>query len=767
MEKLKEKLITANIFNTELMKSFALQALSLFGGFIFGGISFAGGLSPFGTGFIAGVPFTYLISASVGAAGGYALFFGLLDSLRFIAAVFVICLLRLGLEQKAEGKTLLSAGLSALIISFVSSLGVSLALGESAIFIIMCLSESLISCAFACFTVRAVTVPEKLRTGLHINTADTLAAVFFAAAVLLGGDRFGIFGFSLSRITAFFAIMLFAVMKKGTASALAGICCALALGFNEDRPEAMTAYLISGLSSGLLSLHGKIPVAASIVLSSLLAVILRGQADTAMISISEAVISALLFAAVPKKTLMSLIKTVTPENSTAENNAAVFALKRSAKAVRDIASSVEAVTAFLGKSTDKTKEKLSLTVKEELCSTCPKYEFCWINNEALTKKAFAEAENKVRENERLLYDDIPERITLLCKSPARLGEAFSRAYSMHIAELLALNEINDAKKTAAKSFLCAGDLIEDAVKTLDSPDKRDTETEELLSPFFEKKGFSLHGLHAAVNSCGKKAFQLYAGNVPLISDMNTLLEEIYELTGTLYLPPVVDEYSKEGTVLSFTEEGEYSVEYHTASHTGAGEKYSGDTAKCFYDGTGYFYAVLSDGMGSGGRAAVDSVMTCILLSRLMRAGFSPEAALGTVNCALLLKSGEETLSTLDIMRFDINSGKAEFFKAGAAFSVIKKRDKTLIVEKSSMPLGILTDTLFEKSEIELSAGDTIMIISDGAAVIPPTMYKEILTVNKTAEPKRLAEAAVEKALALSPIGKHDDITVTCIRIRKS
>lgn len=767
MEKLKEKLFSASIFNGEIIKNIVLQALSLFAGFIFGGISFAGGLSPFGTGFIAGIPFTYLISASVGAAGGYALFFGLLDSLRFIAAVFVICLLRLGLEQRSEGKTLLSAGLSALIVSFVSSLGVSLALGESGIFIIMCLSESLISCAFACFTVRAVTVPAKLKKGLHINTADTLAAVFFAAAVLLSGDRFQIFGFSLSRIAAFFIIMLSAVSKKGTASAIAGICCALALGFNEDRPEAMTAYLISGLSSGLVSLHGKIPVAMSIVLSSLLSVILKGQADTAVISVSEAVISALLFTAVPKKHIISLIKTVKPVHPAVKNDSTVFALKRSAKAVRDIASSVEAVTAFLGKNAKTDKGDLSLTVKEELCSDCPKYEFCWTDYKELTKKAFSEAENKVRENERLLFDDLPERITLLCKSPARLGEAFSRAYSMHIADILALNEINDAKKTAAKSFFCAGDLIEDAIKTLDSPDEKDADTEALLTPFFTSKGFSLLGISSSVRVTGKRTLQVYSSHVPLISDMNALLEEMYELTGTLYLPPVVDEYSKEGTVLSFTEEGEYSVEYHTASHTGAGEKYSGDTVKCFYDGTGYFYTVLSDGMGSGARAAVDSVMTCILLSRLMRAGFSPETALNTVNCALLIKSAEETLSTLDIMRFDINTGKAEFFKAGAAFSVIKKGDKTLIVEKSSMPLGILTETAFEKSEIELSQGDTVLILSDGAAVIPPTMYKEILTVNKTADPKRLAETAVEKALALSPIGKHDDITVTCIKIRKS
>ncbi len=768
MEKLKDRIKILQI-RSGIIKTVLLQTVFALTGFLFGGISFAGGISPFATGFTAGVPYTYLLASAIGSAAGYAVFFGLIDCLRFVTAIFIICLLRLSIDTKLEkNKVLLSSALMSLLITFAASLCVFLAVGESGTFIIMCLCESLISCAFACFTVRASSVPEKVKNKAVINSADTAAAVFFLCVLLLSLDRFTVAGFSAARMTGYFAVMLFAFSKKEAASAVAGICCALALGFNEEHPELMCAYILSGIATGTVSAHGKLPVASSLVLSSLLAVILRGTAETAVISVTEAVIPAVIFACIPKKHITAFPEILMPLNreiNISEKEDSAFILKRSAKAVKDIARSVEAVTEFLGKSAKNSPNNLSLAVKEDICKECTKYSFCWNNCEDITKKAFTDAERSVMKNERLLYDELPERISLICRMPEKLADSFNRAYCMHLSRLVAQSEIADIKKAAALSFFCAGELLEDAAENISSPLRRDSGTEAALFPFFTSKEFEVNGINALISPEGKRTVQVYCRRVPLISDMPSLLEEMYELTGTVYLPPVADEYSKEGTVLSFCEEGKLRIDYHTAAHTGANEKYSGDTVKCFYDGTGYFYTVLSDGMGSGARAAVDSVMTCILLSRLMRAGFSPENALSAVNCALLVKAEEETLSTLDILRLNLNTGKAEFFKAGAAFSVIKKAEKTLVVEKSSMPLGILSDTAFQKSEIMLGNNDTVFIISDGAAVITPTGFKELINSNKTADAKKLAELAKEKALTLSPAGKHDDITVTCIKIK--
>lgn len=93
-----------------------------------------------------------------------------------------------------------------------------------------------------------------------------------------------------------------------------------------------------------------------------------------------------------------------------------------------------------------------------------------------------------------------------------------------------------------------------------------------------------------------------------------------------------------------------------------GEKLCGDAFESFQDSSGRLVAVLSDGMGSGGRAAVDGAMAAGLTSHLMQAGFGPDSVLRMVNAALMVKSGDESLATLDIASINLFTGRLESLK---------------------------------------------------------------------------------------------------------
>ena len=101
---------------------------------------------------------------------------------------------------------------------------------------------------------------------------------------------------------------------------------------------------------------------------------------------------------------------------------------------------------------------------------------------------------------------------------------------------------------------------------------------------------------------------------------------------------------------------------------------SGDCYEYFADPRGFAHIILSDGMGSGGRAAVDSIMTCNFVLKLIKAGFGFDAALKFINSALLVKAGDESLATLDIGCIDLYTGTAEFLKAGGAASFLCRAD---------------------------------------------------------------------------------------------
>ncbi|MBQ9945513.1 MAG: SpoIIE family protein phosphatase [Clostridia bacterium] len=772
MEKLKNRLVVIGLNkNMPMIKNILCHCAFFIMNILFGGISFAGGISPFATGFTAGAISRYMISSAAGAAVGYAFFFGLFDSLRFIAAITLIALVRLTIEERIKTSSLLFPVLLSASASFISSLAVFFAVGGDSTFIILCLSEALISGAFACFSRRVFAINALRKKGAYFAPTDTIATVFFGSILLLSVERFQIAGFSPARIAAYFIIMLFALCGREAASSIAGICSAVALGFDSSHPQLMLTYILTGLVSGLTGIYGKIPVALSLVATGTIALILKGDSATALTAITEIILSGFAFVFIPEKLLIKITEPLLPLSKDSFNEekgrTLHFILKRSAKAVKDISASVSAVSELLQKTDKPSKDSVTEYVKEDICKGCAKYEFCWTKCRELTQKSFNRANDHLFTNERLISEELPERFAVICRMPDKITESFNRAYFEYLARLVTRQEVFDAKKAAARQFYSLGKILDDAAENLSRLPDSDPSAAMSLMPVFKDMGFQVAGISSYTESNGKSLLQVYCTHIPPMPDQDELLENIFEATGKLYLRPVADEYSKEGTVLSFCEEGRFSVEYNSFSHTGAGEAFCGDTCQCFFDGTGSFYAVLSDGMGSGSRAAVDSVMTCSLMSRLMRAGFSPESALDAVNCALLVKSGDETLSTLDILRIDLNTGEAVFYKAGASFSVIKKGEKTLIAEKSSMPLGILGDTAFETSRLSLSDGDIIFILSDGAAVIPHITFKELLNESKGCGTKKLAQEVVSKALGMSPSGKHDDITVICIRLTEN
>lgn len=773
MEKLSNILTYGkNLKAVPFIKTAVTQCIFFAISFLMSAISFAGGLSPFAAAFTSGITTSYFMACALGSAAGYAVFFGLFDSLRFVAAICFLALIRLSIYDKIiKKRRIFFVPLFTFGTMFLSAAAVAAAIGGETSYIILCFCEALISAAFSAFTLKLCDIAALNKKGAFFAPTDTVSVIFFGCVMLLALDRFSILGFSPARCIGYFAVMLFALCGKEAASSIAGISCALTLGFNEEFPHLMAGYILTGLFTGLTGVYGKIPVALSLIISSSLALILKGNSETAIIAVAEAAFSGIVFVFIPEDHLYSLAKKVIPLSRDAyseeKGRTLRFTLKRSAKAVKDISSSVSAVSELLQKTDKPSTNNFSDLVKEDVCKSCIKYDFCWTKCAELSKDAFEKARKTLIHDGRLISERLPDRLSIVCRLPDRITDSFNAAYYEYNASLVARKDIFDAKKAAAKQFYFLGSILDDAAENLCNVPKTDPVLATALMPVFTELGFSVLGISASSSLSGKSRVQVYCSHVPVIRDISLLQEKLFEATGISYMPPVADEYTENGTVLSFSEESRYTAEYHTCSHTGAGEEFCGDTCECFFDGNGNFYAVLSDGMGSGTRAALDSVMTCSLISRLMRAGFSPECAIETVNCALMIKSVDETLSTLDILKIDLESGLCRFYKAGAAASIIKKADKTLAVEKSSLPLGILRETEFEKSEITLTSGDYIFIMSDGASVIPHVCFKDIIRDNHRAGVARLADTVVNTALELSPSGKHDDITVTCIKIIES
>ena len=171
-------------------------------------------------------------------------------------------------------------------------------------------------------------------------------------------------------------------------------------------------------------------------------------------------------------------------------------------------------------------------------------------------------------------------------------------------------------------------------------------------------------------------------------------------------------------------------------------------------------------MGTGGRAAVDSIMTVSFILRLIKAGFGFDAALKLINSALLVRTGDESLATIDIGCIDLYTGKTEFLKAGAAPSFVCRDGKVSEISGSSLPAGIIQGIRYERRTLRLREGDVIVMMSDGALSIAGDWIREELALAADQPAQKIADRLAN--LALRGTHSHpDDITVMAAKIMRA
>jgi len=185
---------------------------------------------------------------------------------------------------------------------------------------------------------------------------------------------------------------------------------------------------------------------------------------------------------------------------------------------------------------------------------------------------------------------------------------------------------------------------------------------------------------------------------------------------------------------------------------------------CFVNLSGGKYAViLSDGMGHGNRAALESSMIVEILRNVLENGFDKTIAVKMINSIMGLKP-KDSYSTVDICILDAVAGNAEFIKLGAAPAYVKRKNKVETVRAGTLPVGVLSTLDFEVETLgkTLNSGDYIVMISDGTESGANSWVKNfLLESNPQTPPDELADMLLANACENN---KHSDDMI-CVAIR--
>ena len=224
------------------------------------------------------------------------------------------------------------------------------------------------------------------------------------------------------------------------------------------------------------------------------------------------------------------------------------------------------------------------------------------------------------------------------------------------------------------------------------------------------------------------------------------------------------EYYRRGEMALFTASAapSYTVDYATASASADGREPSGDSA-AFFEGGTHFYAVISDGMGTGREARLSSDFVCAYLSDMLSAEVSVESTVASLG-HLLRERETESSATMDLFSLCPLSGEAIFTKCGAAPSYVKRGKSIFRVRSESAPIGLMPTLDAERIRVEIKPGDTVIMVSDGVSA-SSSDAAWLLSFLAKADGLSAEECAV-KILALAEKNSHsrDDMTVSVINV---
>ncbi len=185
------------------------------------------------------------------------------------------------------------------------------------------------------------------------------------------------------------------------------------------------------------------------------------------------------------------------------------------------------------------------------------------------------------------------------------------------------------------------------------------------------------------------------------------------------------------------------------------------------DEDGRAAAFICDGMGSGREAAEVSGMCALFLQKLLSLNMSHESVRAAVDMtAAFLHRRNDTLhsecsSTVDICTLDLRSARARFYKCGAAQTYIFRDGSPSKLRSCTLPIGIMDKADIGYIEMELVAGDTVIMVSDGVGEGNTQFFDFVRDRLALFGAKQLAESIIEYA---NSQGVEDDASVVVIKI---
>lgn len=312
---------------------------------------------------------------------------------------------------------------------------------------------------------------------------------------------------------------------------------------------------------------------------------------------------------------------------------------------------------------------------------------------------------------------------------------------------------------------CGGVLMRAADAACDScPERRQCKARpavlELPPGILEQPGLAAADLPKSCRKQSRLLHELHRGQEQLrrmkadrsrLAGYRTALREQYGCI-SLYLQGLSDELAEARPFRP----ARFQPDVGMSSN--AKEEVNGDLC-IWFAGTGNrYFVLLCDGMGTGTAARNESQEAAEFLRQMLTLGFPAEYALRSLNSMAVLRE-KGACTTVDLLQIQLDTGKAELYKWGAAPSYVLSRGQLRKIGTAGPPPGLSQRQRETVDRLSLSGGEVLILLSDGAG-------EEILLRSRW-DSRQLSPGEMAASILEGGSDGGDDATAVVVRLKPS
>lgn len=739
-------------------------------GITFSFSGFSTSFSPFGVAFVASSGKRNIAISALGASLGYILSGDSISSLRYIASILALIVIFGALKPFKELRDNSATPIiSSFICLFVTGLAVALAEKISIMSLLICFSESLFGACAAFLFTEARGVLSLKGSISSLTSKEAISLVICFSLLLLSLKDINIFNVYPAHIIASVIVLICGRYAKEAGGTIVGVCTGITMSFGTNNIFLLAFYSLGGLISGVVSTFGKIASFVAFVLSGVLVSIIAYEKITDYAIFIETLIAGCIFIFLPKKINSKLEEILSPKVNSpiidSVKSDIMRKLRNASEISNEICSSLNVVSDALYQNEKADMKKIFQKTKNNICGSCGLYEACWKESLEDTQDCFNTLITLKKEGVYLENKTIPQHFASKCIRSEMVSSSFNKLYAEYVVKERMESRINEIQALASEQFVNVSSLLDSLCEELTEEVRFDMDLAAKARTTAISLGYEPIESCCVVNSLEKIIIELKLKEIKENENLRPLLRQLEIVSNKKFEYPEILNYSGI-TMLVFKEKADFRVVSSGVQFCSTGQKYSGDTFSTFTDDNGIFYCVICDGMGTGTKAAIGSNLAVSLLEKLIKAGFGVESAISTVNTSLISKSSDECSVTLDLTAIDLFTGHIEFYKCGAADTVVRKSRRVHYINSPSLPLGILKDAETSTGSGTLSVGDVVIMSTDGVREEDFGIIENEIRYFNGEKVRDFTERLSETIRELQP-EKNDDLTIVTLAIMKN